>query len=82
MPGKVNPVMSEMVIMVCAQVIGNDAALSLGCRDGQYELNTMMPLIAHNILESIRLLAAAASAFAKRCVSNPMLSGTTVSEWR
>jgi fumarate hydratase class II len=68
MPGKVNPVMSEMMIMVAAQVAGNDTAVALGCRDGQYELNVMMPLIAHNLLESIRLLAAAAATFAERCV--------------
>ncbi len=69
MPGKVNPVMCEMLIQVCAQVIGNDAAVTLGCRDGQLELNTMMPLIAHNLLESVRLLAAAARVFADRCVA-------------
>ncbi|MHC4695414.1 MAG: class II fumarate hydratase [Planctomycetota bacterium] len=69
MPGKVNPVMSEMLIQVAAQVIGNDAAITLGCRDGQLELNTMMPMIAHNLLESIRLLGNAAQVFADRCVA-------------
>ncbi|GJM23750.1 MAG: class II fumarate hydratase [Phycisphaerae bacterium] len=69
MPGKVNPVMSEMVVMVAAQVIGNDAAITMGCRDGHYELNVMMPMMAHNLLESIRLLASAARVFADRCVS-------------
>ncbi len=69
MPGKVNPVMSEMVVMVAAQVIGNDTAIMMGCRDGHYELNVMMPMIAHNMLESIRLLASAARVFADRCVS-------------
>ncbi len=69
MPGKVNPVMSEMVVMVAAQVTGNDTAIALGCRDGHYELNVMMPMIAHNLLESIRLLASAARVFADRCVS-------------
>jgi fumarate hydratase class II len=69
MPGKVNPVMCEMLIQVCAQVIGNDAAITMGCRDGQLELNTMMPLIAHNLLESVRLLAAATRVFADRCVA-------------
>ncbi|NOX58711.1 MAG: class II fumarate hydratase [Planctomycetes bacterium] len=68
MPGKVNPVMSEMVIMVAAQVIGNDAAVTLGCRDGNYELNVMMPMIARNVLESVRLLANASRVFAERCV--------------
>ncbi|HRX86279.1 MAG TPA: class II fumarate hydratase [Phycisphaerae bacterium] len=69
MPGKVNPVMSEMVVMVAAQVIGNDAAVTLGCRDGHYELNVMMPMMAHNLLESVRLLSKAANVFADRCVA-------------
>ncbi|MCP4250547.1 MAG: class II fumarate hydratase [bacterium] len=68
MPGKVNPVMCEMLIQVCAQVIGNDAAVTLGCRDGHYELNVMMPLMAHNLLESIRLLENAVKVFTERCV--------------
>ena len=68
MPGKVNPVMSEMLIQVCTQVIGNDAAVTLACRDGHFELNVMMPLMAHNLLESIRLLSAAAKVFTERCV--------------
>lgn len=68
MPGKVNPVMSEMLIQVCAQVIGNDAAVTVGCRDGYYELNVMMPMTAHNVLESVRLLSSAARVFADRCV--------------
>jgi len=68
MPGKVNPVMSEMLVQVAAQVIGNDATIVAGCRDGHFELNAMMPLIAHNLLESIRLLSAAAATFAERCV--------------
>ena len=68
MPGKVNPVMCEMLIQVCAQVIGNDATVTLACRDGHYELNVMMPVMAHNLLESVRLLASAARVFADRCV--------------
>ena len=68
MPGKVNPVMCEMVAMVVAQVIGNDAAVTTGCRDGQLELNVMMPMIAHNLLESIRLLASASRTFTDKCV--------------
>ena len=69
MPGKTNPVMSEMMVQVCAQVIGNDLAVTLGCRDGHYELNVMMPLMAHNLLESIRLLTSAAQVFADRAVA-------------
>ena len=70
MPGKVNPVMSEMLIQVAAQTIGNDAAITLGGRDGHYELNVMMPLMAHNLLESIRLLTNAVRVFADRCVAD------------
>ncbi len=68
MPGKVNPVMAEALIMVCAQVIGNDATITLGGLGGYFELNTMMPLIAHNILNSIAWVAAAVRAFTERCV--------------
>ncbi len=67
-PGKVNPVMSEMVVMVAAQVMGNDMAVALGCRDGHLELNVMMPMMAHNCLESIRLLGSAARTFGEKCV--------------
>ncbi len=69
MPGKVNPVMSEMLIQVCAQVIGNDAAIMLGTRDSILELNVMMPLIARNLLESLRLLANAVRLFTERCAA-------------
>lgn len=69
MPGKVNPVIAESVLMVAAQVIGNDVALSIGGQSGVFELNMMMPLIAHNVLESIRLLTASAGNLAKRCVA-------------
>ncbi len=68
MPGKVNPVMSEMLIQVAAQVTGNDTAIALGCRDGHYELNVMMPMMAHNLLESIRLLSNGVRVFTDRCV--------------
>ncbi len=68
MPGKINPVMSEMLIQVCAQVIGNDTAITIGCRDSIFELNTMMPLIARNILESIRMMATGVRVFTERTV--------------
>jgi fumarate hydratase class II len=68
MPGKVNPVMSEMVMMVAAHVTGNDTAITWGGANGNFELNVMMPLIAHNLLESIELLANAADTFATRGV--------------
>jgi fumarate hydratase class II len=68
MPGKVNPVIAESLIQVCAQVIGNDAVITLGGLSGNFELNVMMPLIAHNLLQSIRLLASAVDNFSKRCI--------------
>jgi fumarate hydratase class II len=68
MPGKVNPVMSEMMMMVAAQVMGNDAAITLSGLSGNFELNVMMPVIAHNLLQSIELLANAADTFAEKCV--------------
>ncbi len=69
MPGKVNPVMSEMVMQVAGQVTGNDAAVAMGCRESFYELNVGMPMMAHNILESIRLLTAASRVFADGCIA-------------
>jgi len=69
MPGKVNPVLPEATLMVCAQVIGNDVATTYGGASGNFELNVMMPVIARNLLESIRLLAATTVLLADRCVS-------------
>jgi fumarate hydratase class II len=68
MPGKVNPVMSEMVMQVAAQVIGNDATITWGGAAGNFELNLMMPVIAHNLLESIEILATAGDTFRSKCV--------------
>ncbi|GAB1643413.1 class II fumarate hydratase [Krasilnikovia sp. MM14-A1259] len=69
MPGKVNPVVPESVRQVCAQVIGNDAAVAFAGTQGDFELNVMLPVMARNLLESIRLLAAAARMLADRCVA-------------
>jgi fumarate hydratase, class II len=69
MPGKVNPVICEAVCQVCAQVIGNDAAVAFGGSAGNFELNVMMPVIAQNLLDSIDLLASASRLLADRCVS-------------
>ncbi len=68
MPGKVNPVMSEMMMQVAAQVVGNDVAIAWGGANGNFELNVMMPMIAHNLLESAGILANACDAFRERCV--------------
>ncbi|MFL6053665.1 MAG: class II fumarate hydratase [Actinoallomurus sp.] len=68
MPGKVNPVIPEAVCQVAAQVVGNDAAITFGGAAGNFELNVMLPMLARNILESIRLLANVSRLFADRCV--------------
>jgi fumarate hydratase, class II len=68
MPGKINPVIPEVVIQVGDQVIGNDTAITLGGTQGQFELNVRVPLIARNLLDSIKLLAAAARLLDERCV--------------
>jgi len=68
MPGKVNPVLCESMMMVCAQVFGNDATITWAGANGNFELNVMMPVMAHNILESIRLLGNVADAFTEKCV--------------
>ncbi len=69
MPGKVNPVLCESVRQVCAQVIGNDAAVGFAGAAGEFELNVMVPVLARNLLESIRLLAAVSRLFADGCVA-------------
>jgi fumarate hydratase class II len=68
MPGKVNPVMAEMLLMVCAQVIGNDATVAWGGAAGNFELNVMIPVIAYNFLQSVEILASGCRLFAERCV--------------
>jgi len=68
MPGKVNPVIPEVVLQVAAQVIGNDTAITIAGSQGNFELNVRVPLIARNLLESIRLLGAAARVFAEKCI--------------
>jgi fumarate hydratase class II len=69
MPGKVNPVIPEVVIQVGDQVIGNDTAITMGGTQGQFELNVRVPLIARNLLDSIKLLAAASRLLDTKCVS-------------
>ena len=68
MPGKVNPVMSESLMMICAQVIGNDVTITWAGANGNFELNVMMPIMAHDLLESIRLLANGVDIFCEKCV--------------
>ena len=69
MPGKVNPVIPESVIQVAAQVIGNDACITVGGQGGYFELNTMMPVMAHNVLQSITLLANVSKIFVDKCLA-------------
>src|SRR5690349_12805817 len=69
MPGKVNPVLPEATLMVCAQVIGNDTAVTVAGASGAFELNVAMPVIARNVLESVRLLAACSRALADRAIA-------------
>ncbi len=68
MPGKVNPVMPEVMTQVAAQVIGNDTAITIGGMQGHFELNVFVPLFARNILDSVKLLASACRLFAEKCV--------------
>jgi fumarate hydratase class II len=68
MPGKVNPVLPEVVLQVAAQVIGNDTAITIGGMQGQFELNVRIPLIARNLLQSIHLLSTTSVAFAEKCI--------------
>ncbi|HZL49156.1 MAG TPA: class II fumarate hydratase [Solirubrobacteraceae bacterium] len=68
MPGKVNPVIPEVVLQVSAQVIGNDTAITIGGMQGQFELNVRVPLLARNLLQSLQLLASTSRVFAEKCV--------------
>ena len=68
MPGKVNPVLPEATLMVCAQVIGNDTTITVAGGSGNFELNVMMPVLARNLLESIRLLSTSSRLLAERCI--------------
>jgi fumarate hydratase class II len=68
MPGKVNPVLPEATLMVCAQVVGNDAAIAVAGASGSFELNVAMPVISRNLLESVRLLSTSSRVLAERCV--------------
>jgi fumarate hydratase, class II len=81
MPGKVNPVIPEVVMQVSAQVIGNDTAITIGGMQGQFELNVRIPLIARNLLQSLHLLSATATVFAEKCIDGIKVnrSGTDAS---
>jgi len=80
MPGKVNPVIPEAVTMVAAQVIGNDATITVAGQSGNFQLNVMLPVIAHNLLGSIRLLAAVTRALADRAIAGFRVNTTRLAE--
>ena len=70
MPGKVNPVIPEAVAMASAQVIGNDSAITIAGQSGNFQLNVMLPLIAHNLLQSVTLMANSCKALADNCIAD------------
>ena len=75
MPGKVNPVIPEAVVMVCAQVIGNDTTITVAGQAGNFQLNVMLPVVALNLLQSIEILANSAV-----CLADKAISGFTVNQ--
>jgi fumarate hydratase class II len=79
MPGKVNPVIAESLLMVCAQVIGYDATISWCCAAGNFELNVMMPVMAYDLLEAIGLLAAGSRNFSRRAIEGLQANGERAS---
>jgi fumarate hydratase class II len=81
MPGKVNPVIPEVVTQVAAQVIGNDAAIGIGGMQGHFELNVFIPMMARNLLDSIRLLASASRLFAEKCVDGIEANSTQLERY-
>ncbi len=81
MPAKVNPVMAEMLNMVCFQVMGNDLCVLLSGQAGQLELNVMMPVIAHNLFGSMDILIAAMTAFTERCVVGIVANAERAAAW-
>ena len=81
MPGKINPSIPEMVNQVCFQVIGNDACVTISAEHGQLELNVMMPVIAHNIFLSMRILTSAAQTLADRCVKGIEANAEQCAYW-
>jgi fumarate hydratase class II len=81
MPGKINPVISEAMMMVCAQVMGNDLAVTIGNERGNFQLNVMMPLIAHNVLQSATILGNAARILADKAVAGFVVNREHISEF-
>ena len=80
MPGKVNPTQCEAITMLCAQIFGNDVAINFGGASGNFELNVFKPLIAHNFLQSVRLLADGMNSFDEHCVRGIEVNGARITE--
>jgi fumarate hydratase class II len=80
MPGKINPVIEESLVMVCTQVIGNDAAITVAGQSGNFELNVMLPVVAHNLLESINILGNATRNLADKSVSRLSVNKKRIAE--
>ena len=80
MPGKINPVICEATMMVCAQVIGNDLTVTIGAQMGNFELNVMLPVIAHNLLQSIEILASASNVLADKAVAGFTVNAEHIAE--
>jgi fumarate hydratase class II len=80
MPGKVNPTQCEAITMLCAQVMGNHVAITIGGANGHFELNVFKPLIIHNILQSIRLLADGCISFTNHCIRDIQANTSRIAE--
>ena len=80
MPGKVNPVIPEAVLMACTQVIGNDTTITLAGQSGNFQLNTMLPLIGHTLLQSIQLLSSSSTALADKVIKDMQVNHTMINE--
>ena len=78
MPGKVNPTQSEAILMVCAQVIGNDTTIAFAGTQGNFELNVFKPVMIHNLVQSIVLLSDAAESFTTHCVTGITANETVI----
>ncbi|TWX69279.1 class II fumarate hydratase [Colwellia sp. C1TZA3] len=80
MPGKVNPVIPEAVLMACTQVIGNDTTITLAGQSGNFQLNTMLPLIGHTLLQSIQLLSSSSTALADKAIKGMQVNQTIINQ--
>jgi fumarate hydratase class II len=80
MPGKINPVISEATIMACAQVIGNDATITIGGQWGNFELNVMLPVIGYNLLQSVEILANVAQVLADKAIAGFTVNRENIAE--